>query len=193
MLTKERKRTDNFTPSLSPEAWAALKLASMSGTSDKDLADVYEVTETSIRIKRSRDKLWAVSVGLRNQALGKNGNKSKHLRELKEQNPDTERNKEVEKQTIGAIVATFADENQAARLLALQIGKKGLQASLHGDGSLKAHLEPTEPAHVKTYADILKTAGSWGSDTQITVNCQAYAGASIASLNSESEETIVDL
>ena len=190
MLTKERSRIDNLTSSLSTESWAALKLASISGTSDKDLSDVYEVTEDAIRKKRSRDKVWAVSVGLRNQALGKVGLKSKHLKEL---NPDTARHKEAENQAIGAIVATFADESQAARLLALQIGQKGLKSALHGDGSIKAHLEPSEPSHVKIYADIAAKAGQWGSDTQITVNCQAYAGASVASLNSENEDNIMDV
>lgn len=75
MLTKERKRTDNFTPSLSPEGWAGLKAASIGGTSDKDLAVIYEVADTAIRKKRSNDKAWAVAVGLRNQYLGVQGAK----------------------------------------------------------------------------------------------------------------------
>jgi len=190
MLTKERTKADLFTPSLSTEAWGALKLASISGTSDKDLAEIYEVSEEAIRKKRSRDKLWAVSVGLRNQALGKVGLKSKHLEGL---NSVTARHKMAEKQAIEAVTATFADESQAARLLALQIGTKGLRASLEGDGSLKAHLEPTEPGHVKVYTDILKSAGQWGSDTQITVNCQAYAGASVARESTDGETSIIDI
>ena len=190
MLTKERKRTDNFTPSLSPEAWAALKLASIAGTADKDLADVYEVTEESIRKKRSRDKTWAVAVGLKNRFLGKVGIKSKHLDNI---NSVTARHKEAENAGIQAIVATFADESQAARLLALQIGQKGLKSSLDGDGSLKPHLSPTEPSHVKIYADIAAKAGSWCADTQITVNCQAYAGAAVVRESTETEASIMDI
>lgn len=190
MLTKERTKADLFTPSLSPEAWGALKLASISGTSDKDLAEVYEVSEEAIRKKRSRDKLWAVSVGLRNQALGKVGLKSKHLEGL---NSVTARHKEAEKQAIEAVTATFADESQAARLLALQIGTKGLKSSLEGDGSLKPHLTPTEPAHVKVYAEIAAKAGQWGGDNQITVNCQAYAGASVAREYTDGETSIIDI
>ena len=106
MLTKERKKIAAFTPSLSPEAWAALKLASIAGSSDKDLADVYEVTEESIRKKRSRDKTWAVAVGLKNRFLGKVGLKSKHLNDI---SPNvTARHKEAENTSIQAIGATFA-------------------------------------------------------------------------------------
>jgi len=190
MLTKERSRIDNLTSSLSPESWAALKLASIGGTSDRDLSEVYEVTEDAIRKKRSRDKVWAVSVGLRNQALGKVGLKSKHLKELI---PDTQRHKEAENAALGAIAATFADESQAARLLALQIGTKGLKSSLDSEGGLKPHLAPMEPAHVKVYAEIAAKAGQWGGDNQVTINCQAYAGSVIAPLSNESEDNIVDI
>jgi len=190
MLTKERTKADLFTPSLSAEAWGALKLASISGTSDKDLAEIYEVSEEAIRKKRSRDKVWAVSVGLRNQALGKVGLKSKHLEGL---NSVTARHKMAEKQAIEAVTATFADESQAARLLALQIGTKGLKSSLDSEGGLKPQLTPTEPAHVKIYAEIAAKAGQWGGDNQITVNCQAYAGSVIAPLGNENEESIIDV
>lgn len=197
MLTKERSRIDNLTSSLSPEAWSALKMASMSGTSDKDLSEVYEVSETAIRTKRSRDKLWAVAVGLRNQALGKVGLKSKHVLAL---NPDTERNKDgitaaktAENQAIGAIQATFADESQSVRLLALQIAQKGMKSALEPDGSLKPALYAQEPAHVKVYAEIAAKAGQWGGETQVTVNCAAYAGASVATVKDENDASIVDI
>lgn len=99
----------------------------------------------------------------------------------------------AENQAIQAMGATFADESQATRLLALQIAQKGMKSALQPDGALQPFLHPTEPSHVKIYAEIAAKAGQWGGDNQITVNCQAYAGASVAPLNSESEETIIDL
>jgi hypothetical protein len=98
-----------------------------------------------------------------------------------------------EKQAIQAITATFADESQATKLLALQIAQKGLKSALLPDGSLKPLLEVQEPAHVKIYAEIAAKAGQWGGDNQITVNCQAYAGSVIAPLGNESEESIIDV
>lgn len=189
MLTKER-----FKPQLSKSAWEALRNASMAGTSDKDLAEVYEIAETAIRKRRSDDKTWAVAHGLRRKVLGAQGAVSKHVKAITLSHEGTQKEqKEAENQAIQAIVSTFADENAAARLLALQIGQKGLKASLHGDGSLKAHLEPTEPAHVKVYAEIAAKAGQWGGETQVTVNCAAYAGASVHKESTEGEASIVDL
>lgn len=182
-------------PVLTKEAWSALRDASMSGTSDKDLAEVYEIAEGAIRAKRFLDKTWAVAHGLRRKALGAQGKVSKHVTDLITQSNkgDIMPSKLEENRAIQAIQATFADESQSTKLLALQIAQKGLKSALHGDGALKTHLEPTEPAHVKIYADIAAKAGQWGADTQITVNCQAYAGASMASLNSENEDSIIDL
>lgn len=197
MLTKERKNTGHFTPSLSPEAWNALKMASIAGTSDKDLAEVYEVTEPAIRKKRSLDKTWAVAVGLKNRALGKNGVKSKHLDSIV---PITSYHKSginasigAENAAIGAIQATFADESQSVRLLALQIAQKGMKSALEPDGSLKPALYAQEPAHVKVYAEIAAKAGQWGGETQVTVNCAAYAGASVAPLRDDKDESIIDV
>jgi len=189
MLTKER-----FKPQLSKAAWEALRNASMAGTSDKDLAEVYEIAETAIRKRRSDDKTWAVAHGLRRKVLGAQGAVSKHVKAITLSHEGTQKEQnDAENASLGAIAATFADEVQAARLLALQIGTKGLKSSLEGDGSLKPHLAPTEPAHVKVYADIAAKAGHWGGDTQVTVNCQAYAGASVAPLGNENEESIIDV
>lgn len=193
MLTKERQPTGHFAPSLSQEAWGALKLASIAGTSDRDLSEVYEVSEEAIRKKRSRDKAWAIAVGVKNRLMGKSGLKSKHLEAIKPVTPVTERHKMAENQSIQVIGATFADESQATRHLALQIAQKGLKSALQSDGSLKPLLEVQEPAHVKVYADIAKIAGQWGGDNQITVNCQAYAGASVARESTDGETSIIDI
>lgn len=197
MLTKERKQSNYFTPSLSPEAWASLKLASIGGTSDKDLAEVYEVAEETIRKRRSRDKMWAVAVGLKNRALGKAGLKSKHLDNIIPVTVSHKNgiiaSKEAENQAVAALQATFADESQSVRHLALQIAQKGLKASLDPSGALLPLLHPSEPAHVKVYADIAKIAGQWGGETQVTVNCAAYAGASVAPLRDETVDSIIDL
>ena len=200
MQTLEKPKRKVGEPVLSPESWESLRTASISGTSDKDLAEVYEIAEGAIRARRMHDKTWAVAHGLRRKALGTQGAVSKHVKALtkpaesnKDANISSQNVEKAEKQAIQAIQATFADESQAAKLLALQIGTKGLRASLEGDGGLKPHLAPTEPAHVKIYADIAGKAGQWGADTQITVNCQAYAGASLAGLNSENEGNIMDI
>lgn len=43
---------------LSPAEWQALKVASIRGVSDGELAAEYGVTEESIRKRRSRDAIW---------------------------------------------------------------------------------------------------------------------------------------
>lgn len=178
-----------FTSSLSAEAWQAIKNASIGGTSDKDLSDLYEIPVNTIAKRRSLDKVWAVAVGLKNRALGVRGVKSKHLEPFIPVQKDAIN---AENKAVEALHATFADESQVTRMLALQIGRKGLQAALEGDGSLKPLLQPTEPAHVKSYVDIARIAGSWQPETSITVNCQAFAGASLAR-NDENENTIMDI
>lgn len=190
MLMKERQPTGHFAPSLSPEGWASLKNSNIAGTSDKDLADIYEVTEMAIRKRRSKDKAWAVAVGLRNRVMCARGGKSKHLESVL---PVTKKHEVTEKQAIQAVTATFADESQATRLLALQIAQKGMKSALQLDGALQPFLHPTEPAHVKVYAEIAAKAGQWGGDNQITVNCQAYAGASVARETTDGETSIIDI
>ena len=181
-------------PQLSRESWEALRMASISGTSDEDLSAVYEIAETAIRKKRSLDKTWSVAHGLRRQALGgTRGPVSKHVKAITSSHENDKISEtEAENKAVQAIAATFADESQVTRMLALQIGRKGMQAALESDGSLKPLLQPTEPAHVKAYADIARIAGSWQPETSITVNCQAFAGASLAR-NDENENTIMDV
>lgn len=195
-LEKGRKPSGHFLPSLSMEAWSALKMANIGGTSDSDLAGIYEVSEDAIRKKRSRDKGWAIAVGLKNKYLGNRGLKSKHLESIKPVT-DSHRNAdmsgiEAENRASVALHATFADESQVTRALALQIAQKGLKSALDKEGALLPLLHPTEPAHVKVYADIAAKAGSWQPETSITVNCQAFAGASLAR-NDENENTIMDI
>lgn len=97
-----------------------------------------------------------------------------------------------ENRASAALHATFADESQVTRMLTLQIAQKGLKSALDKDGALLPLLHPTEPSHVKAYADIARIAGSWQPETSITVNCQAFAGASLAR-NNENENTIMDI
>ena len=190
----KKKKSHSRESVLSPEAWASLRAASMSGTSDSDLAEVYEVKEATIRKRRSLDKAWSIATGLRRRSIGGQGPVSQHVKAITSiTKPGGMTKDQVEKAEIGAIIATFSDENQAARLLSLQIAQKGLRASLEGDGGLKAHLAPTEPQHVKVYADIAAKAGQWGADTQITVNCQAYAGAAVARENTDEAASILDV
>ena len=166
----------------------------MSGTSDSDLAEVYEVEETSIRKRRSRDEAWALAVGLRNKVMGGKGTVSKHVKAVTSvTSPGIMSDEQAKNAEIGAIKATFADESQVARLLALQIAQKGMKAALDPHSALLPHLHPTEPAHVKVYADIAAKAGQWGADTQITVNCQAYAGAAVAREDTHEGDSILDV
>lgn len=199
MLTKERTiekpkqpktGKGTFASVLTVEAWNAIKLASVSGTSDDDLADVYEIPANTIAKRRSLDPTWAVAVGLKNRALGKAGLKSKHLKPFINSQKDVIK---AENQAIQAMQATFADESQSVRLLALQIAQKGMKSALEPDGSLKPALYAQEPAHVKVYAEIAAKAGQWGGETQVTVNCAAYAGASVAPLRDENDASIVDI
>ena len=184
-------------PQLSRASWNALRMASISGTSDSDLSAVYEIAETAIRKRRSEDKTWAVAHGLRRKALGGQGLVSRHVKALITKEPEAHKydikdDSEAENKAVGAIVATFADESQVTRMLALQIAQKGLKSALDKEGALLPLLHPTEPSHVKAYADIARIAGSWQPETSITVNCQAFAGASLAR-NDENENTIMDI
>lgn len=47
---------------LPPEEWEALKLANIRGATDEQLARQFEVTEESIRKRRSRDPVWQAAM-----------------------------------------------------------------------------------------------------------------------------------
>lgn len=117
---------------LSPQEWEAVKLTSIKGVPDSEIAAQFGITNEAIRQRRFRDPVWKAANELK---VGRCNEVSQ--REEKEQ----------ETASLAQKVASAVSENVASiaaanNLLALQIAQKGLQ---------KANLAPPE---VKAWSDV---------------------------------------
>lgn len=144
------------TPVLSDAEWEALRLASIKGVPDTELATQFDVDPATIRQKRFRDDIWrAAWEGIR----GKNNELSQ---------------KEVETASLAKKVASTISESAAALgeqnlLLASQVARKGLQrASDEID-----HLPIENMADIERIFKMAAIAGKW-NQPQVNVN-QAFA------------------
>ena len=143
-----------------PRFWLEVKKAGMSGVPDSILAKEYGLTVQEISKKRYTDPEWKSLHKAQKKAIqGQIGTKTKPL--------------ELAPETLSSL-----SENN--RLLALRIAGKGLAAALDKRGELRPHLKPNEIRDLKDLTDIAAKAGSWSSEQQVTVNCQAFAGAAVS-------------
>lgn len=161
-------------PRKDPRLWVAVKKASMTGIPDMVLAKEYGLTVEQIGKKRFTDPEWKSTHRAYKAVLS--GQVGKNTKEI-EFTPET--------------LSSLSENN---RLLALRIAGKGLAAALDKSGNLKPHLKPNEIKDLKDLTDIAAKAGSWSSEQQVTVNCQAFAGAavSISSDPSQDNTQIID-
>ena len=145
---------------LSPAEWEAIKLASVKGVSDNELAEQYQVTRESIRQRRFRDPVWSAACQASNQVIKGTCNDVSQ--------------KEVETASLARKVASSISESAAALgeqnlLLASQIAKKGL---LRASGEID-HLPIENIADIERIFKMAALAGKW-NQPQISVN-QAFA------------------
>ena len=162
----------------SRQVWLKIKTASMQGVEDYKLAEKYGVKQEAIRMQRSRDAEWKAIVKTQRDILkGAVGSKVEPDHDLL--------------QLVQESAPSLSERN---RILALKIAGKGLAAALDKRGELRPHLMPNEIKDLKDLTDIAAKAGSWSSEQQVTVNCQAFAGAAVSISNgSEQDNTqIID-
>ena len=146
---------------ISKAKWAEIKLASVKGMSDDDICMWYGILPGTIRAARCRDPLWAAAVG--------GGHAKKKRIQAAVASRSNAQNLAV------TLTENAASLNERNKLLALKAAGAGLERAFDKSGVLHQHLRPETLNDLKTLTDVAGKAGGWGSEQQVTVNCQAWA------------------
>lgn len=143
-------------PVLNDEQWEALRLLSIKGVPDNDLAERFQIDSGTIRQKRHRDEIWKSAwEGIRGKSneMSQKGSESAFLA------------KKVAS-TISENASSLSENNL---LLANQLAQKGIQRALSAiDG-----VEIENMADIERAVKIAAVAGKW-SQPIVNVN-QAFA------------------
>ena len=179
ILTADDKQTIN------PNEWEALRLASIKGVPDSDLAERFGVTREAIRKRRSRDAIWQAAFTPPPGAPG-----SKEPLEVAKSQEVT---KGPETASLAQKVASTISENAESLstsnlLLASQIARKGLKRAA---GEIE-HLPLENIADIERIFKMAALAGKW---SQPQVNVQqafAFGGGQADDSILECETTIIE-
>ena len=162
---------------ISPDIWEAIRLSSIKGVPDSELADRFGVTRQAIRKRRSRDDIWSAAY---TPPIGSPGSKSTNFEP--ESQGVTEGSGDclpavspVPAVTLAQKVASTVQENIASlaennRLLALQLASKGLKKADHSLPDIATW------ADVKTIYEISHKASGLDSGNSVQVNVLANGG-----------------
>lgn len=139
------------TPVLTDEQWEALRLLSIKGVPDTELAERFQVDSGTIRQKRHRDEVWkAAWEGIRGK-----GN------ELSQKAPETAEIAQKVASTVSENIARLGEQN---RILALQIAGKGLKQANDAPPEVQSWQD------VKALMDIVSKAAGLDQGNAVQVN-----------------------
>jgi hypothetical protein len=152
-------------PVISPEAWEALKAASIRGVPDSQLAETFGVETGTIRQRRFADSIWKAALANRIQSKPvddsqKGDNLTGKITERAEMPPVASLAAKVAS-TVQESISTLGESN---RLLALQIAQKGLR---------QADAAPPEVqswGDVRALVEIVHKASGMESGNAVQVN-----------------------
>jgi len=166
------------TPVLSDEQWEALKTANIRGVGDTQLAQSFDVSEATIRIKRFRDPIWKAAIEAN--------------RDIKQKETQIE-TKEAGTASLAQKVATTISENAESLsssnlLLASQIARKGLQRAA---GEIE-HLPLENIADIERIFKMAAIAGKWNQPQVNVQQAFAFGGGQADDSIIECETTIVE-
>ena len=144
------------TPVLSDEQWEALRLLSIKGVPDTELAERFQVDSGTIRQKRHRDEVWKAAW----EGIRAKGN------ELSQKGSETASLAKKVSATISENISSLSENNL---LLANQLAQKGIHRAMAAiDG-----VELENMADIERAVKIAAIAGKW-NQPQVQVN-QAFA------------------
>lgn len=152
---------------LTPAEWEAVKVASLRGVPDADLARQFGVEQASIRKRRSRDAMWAaacggVQIGKGVQPEGRQGGRKPPSQETvtKLQNVT-----EMAEKAAESVTLSLAERGEICRNRLLQLAQKGIEKA-H-----KTDLPVTSWQDAKTITEIAAKAAGWDkAEAQVSVN-----------------------
>lgn len=145
---------------LSPEAWEAVRIASVKGVTDQELASQFGITCESIRQRRFRDPIWKAANEAKSGTCNAVSQKGENV-------PSSASLAAKVAATVGESIASLGESN---RLLALQIASKGLRAA---DA---APPEVTSWQDVRALVDIVHKASGMESGNAVQVNVLSSGG-----------------
>lgn len=143
-------------PVLNDEQWEALRLLSIKGVPDNDLAERFQIDSGTIRQKRHRDEIWKSAwEGIRGKS-----------HEMSQKGVETAF---LAKKVASTISESAEGLSASNLLLASQIAQKGLKRA---SGEIN-HLAIENIADVERIFKMAALAGKW-SQPQVQIN-QAFA------------------
>lgn len=136
---------------LSPQEWEAVKLTSIKGVPDQDIAEQFGITCEAIRQRRFRDPVWKAAM----EAKGGNC----HV--VSQKAPETAEIAQKVASTVSENIARLGEQN---RLLALQIAGKGLKQANDAPPEVQSWQD------VKALMDIVSKAAGLEGSNAVQVN-----------------------
>lgn len=156
------------------DTWEAIKLASIRGVSDHDLADKFSVTREAIRQRRCRDKTWQAAV------TPVSSLKSEDKRVESQVVTSAASTVSLASKVAATVQENIASLGESNRLLALQIASKGLKQA---DA---APPEVTSWQDVRALVDIVHKASGMESGQNVQVNVLSSGGYEFSPASVES-------
>lgn len=156
------------------DTWEAIKLASIRGVSDHDLADKFGVTREAIRQRRCRDKTWQAAV------TPVSSLKSEDKRVESQVVTSAASTASLAEKVAATVSENIASLGESNRLLALQIASKGLKQA---DA---APPEVTSWGDVRALVDIVHKASGMESGNAVQVNVLSSGGYEFSPASVES-------
>lgn len=136
---------------LSPEEWDAVKLTSIKGVADQEIAEQFGITCEAIRQRRFRDPVWKAAM----EAKGGNCNV------VSQKAPEAAEIAQKVASTVSENIARLGEQN---RLLALQIAGKGLKQANDAPPEVQSWQD------VKALMDIVSKAAGLEAGNAVQVN-----------------------
>ena len=149
------------TPVLSPEAWDAVKAASIKGVSDTQLAESFGVEGNAIRQRRFLDPVWKAAYSATREAV--KVVKGDNEENLTENLTEGEKGVEIAQKASLTIQEAIQGGKLQNELLLLQIASKGLKNANENLPQVK------QWGDIKAIADIVSKIGPQAS-TAVQVN-----------------------
>jgi hypothetical protein len=142
------------TPVLNDDSWEALRLLSIKGVSDSELAARFDVDAATIRQRRCRDEIWRA-------AMEGQKKESHALSQKVEKSPPVASLAAKVASTVSESIASLGESN---RLLALQIAAKGLRQAEQAPPDVQSW------GDVKALVEIVHKASGMEGGNAVQVN-----------------------
>jgi hypothetical protein len=146
---------------ISPAEWQALKVASIRGVSDAELAAEYGVTEGAIRVRRARDPVWGAVFTPQKQQMKREDVNATRLQQV--------------------VTKSIAEKGENCRNRLLDLAKTGIEKAISADLPVESWQD------AKIVAEIASKAAGWAGETGPQVQVLFTGGTNTPTLDADCE------